>query len=82
MTTVCKFATLTIMMFAVSVWGFSQRVSTKTPATATQNLVRGVIGPAGSNASWANYSVFNAIPDHQHHHRLLLRVHGWNHGRH
>jgi hypothetical protein len=64
MKTVYKFAILTLVMFAVSAYGVSQMTSTKTkPATTvTQNLVRGVIGPVGSNSSWANYSVFNLIP--------------------
>jgi hypothetical protein len=62
MKTVCKFAALTLTMMAVTVSGFSQKSTTQGPATTTQNLVRGVIGPAGSNASWSNYSVFNAIP--------------------
>jgi hypothetical protein len=62
MKTVCKFATLTLVMLAVTVCGFSQQVTTRKPATATQNLVRGVIGPAGTNSQWSNYSVFNGIP--------------------
>jgi hypothetical protein len=62
MKNVCKFATLTLMMFAVSVCGFSQQANVKKSVTATQNLVRGVIGPAGSNSSWSNYTVVNLIP--------------------
>src|SRR5208282_4294826 len=62
MKNVCKIATLTLMMFAVSVCGFSQQAGVKKAATATQNLARGVIGPAGSNSSWANYTVVNLIP--------------------
>jgi hypothetical protein len=62
MKTVCRFATLTLMLFAVTVCGFSQRVTAGKPATSTQNLVRGVIGPAGNNSQWANYSVFNLVP--------------------
>jgi hypothetical protein len=64
MKTVYKFAALTLAMFAVSAYGVSQTTSTKTKpsTTVTQNLIRGVIGPAGNNSSWANYSVFNLIP--------------------
>jgi hypothetical protein len=62
MKTVCKFATLTLVMLAITVCGFSQQVTTRKPATATQNLVRGVIGPAGNNVQWSNYSVFNLVP--------------------
>jgi hypothetical protein len=64
MKTVYKFAALTLVMFAVSVYGVSQTTSTKTKpsTTVTQNLVRGVIGPVSSNSSWANYSLFNLIP--------------------
>jgi hypothetical protein len=63
MNTVCKFVTLTLMMLAVSVYGFSQTVGPMKPATTTtQNLVRGVIGPPGSNSEWSNYSVFNFVP--------------------
>ena len=62
MKSVYKFATLTLMMFAVSVYGFSRKASQQTPLTATQNLVRGVVGPVGGNASWANYSLENLIP--------------------
>jgi hypothetical protein len=62
MKNVCKVATLTLMMLAVTVCGFSQRVTTQKPATATQNLVRGVIGPVGGNGNFSNYSVFNLVP--------------------
>ena len=63
MKTVCKFATLTLMMLAVTVYGFSQAPVAQKPATTTtKNLVRGVIGPAGSNSEWSNYSVFNLVP--------------------
>jgi hypothetical protein len=57
-----KFAALTLIVLAVSVCGFSQRVSSQKPATVTQNLIRGVIGPAGNDSSWSNYSVFSLIP--------------------
>jgi len=62
MKNVCKVATLTLMMLAVTVCGFSQRIGTQKPATVTQNLVRGVIGPAGNNSNFSNYSVFNLVP--------------------
>jgi hypothetical protein len=64
MKTVYKFAALTLVMFAVSAYGVSQTNSTKTKpsTTVTQNLIRGLIGPVGSDGSWANYSVFNLIP--------------------
>jgi hypothetical protein len=64
MKAVYKFAALTLVMLAVSAYGVSQTTSTKTKpsGTVTQNLIRGVIGPAGSSCSWANYSVFNLIP--------------------
>lgn len=63
MKTVCKLATLTLVVCLISAHGFSQsnKVSGK-PATTTQNLIRGVIGPAGNNSSWSNYSVFGLIP--------------------
>jgi hypothetical protein len=65
MKTVCKFATLALVVCLVSAHGFSQSNSNKVsgkPATTTQNLIRGVIGPAGNNSSWSNYSVFGLIP--------------------
>ena len=62
MKNVCKFTTLTLMMFAVTVYGFSQTSMAEKPATTIQNLVRGVLGPAGTNAGWSNYSVFNLVP--------------------
>jgi len=64
MKTVYKFAALTLVIFAVSAYGVSQTNSTKTKpsTTVTQNLVRGVIGPVGSNSSWSNYSLLNLIP--------------------
>jgi hypothetical protein len=62
MTSVLKIATLTFMIMAVAVCGFSQRTNAQKPATVTQNLIRGVIGPAGNNSSWSNYSVFSLIP--------------------
>jgi hypothetical protein len=63
MKTVFKFLTLTVMMLAVSLYGFSQTTVRQKPATTvTQNLVRGVFGPVGGNNSWANYSVFNIVP--------------------
>ena len=53
MKTIFKFATLTLMMFAVSVYGFS--------ATKAENLVRGIVGPVASNTSWSGYSVVSLI---------------------
>ena len=61
MKNVYKLFTLTLMTFAVTVCGFSQ-ISGKPLTTPTQNLVRGVIGPAGSNSNWANYTIFNLVP--------------------
>jgi hypothetical protein len=62
MKNVCKFRTLILMMFAVTVCGFAQQATSQKPATTTQNLVRGVIGPVSSNNNWSNYSIFNIIP--------------------
>lgn len=53
MKTVCKFATLTLMMLAFSLHGF---------AATPLNLVRGVGGPVGSNTSWSGYSNMGLIP--------------------
>jgi hypothetical protein len=53
MKTILKFATLTLMMFAVSVCGFSA-----TP----KNLERGVIGPVTSSNNWAGYSTMSLVP--------------------
>jgi hypothetical protein len=61
MKTVCKIAMLIFLMVVVSAYGFSQK-SGRTPTTPAQNLVRGVIGPPGTNSSWSNYSVFNLVP--------------------
>ena len=54
MKTIYKFATLTLMMLAVSVCGFS--------AVKPENLVRGVVGPVTANTSWAGYSNLALIP--------------------
>lgn len=62
MKTICKIATLTLMMMAVTVYGFSQKPVKQKPATTTQNLVLGVLAPFSSNNSWANYSLWNQIP--------------------
>ena len=57
MKTFHKFATLTLMMFALAGYGFSQQ-----PAKATAlNLVRGVVGPVASNTSWSGYSALSLI---------------------
>jgi hypothetical protein len=62
MKTVFKIAAFTFVMFAVSVYGFSQASTRQKPTTPTQNLVRGVFGPVGTDNSWSNYSVFNMVP--------------------
>ncbi len=62
MKTVYKIAALTLMMMTVAVYGFSQTSVPARTATATQNLIRGVVGNPGSNSSWSGYSVFNLIP--------------------
>jgi hypothetical protein len=59
MKTIFKFATLTLMMFAVSVCGFSQKAGA---AAKAENLERGVIGPVGSNTSWGGFSSVNLVP--------------------
>ncbi len=55
MKAIYKFATLTLMMFAVSVYGFSK-------TSKAENLVRGVIGPVTSNSSWSGYSTLALVP--------------------
>ncbi|MGA2965940.1 MAG: hypothetical protein ABSD64_06990 [Terriglobales bacterium] len=59
MKTVCKFATLTLTLFAVSMCSFSQD---QPKVTAALNLVRGVIGPVSDNTSWGGYSNLSLIP--------------------
>src|ERR1700723_2436491 len=54
MKTIFKIATLTLMIFAVSGYGFS--------AAKAENLERGIIGPVGSNVSWSGYSVIAQVP--------------------
>jgi hypothetical protein len=54
MKTIFKFATLTLIMFAVSAYSFS--------AAKPENLERGVTGPVGNNTSWAGYSTISLIP--------------------
>jgi hypothetical protein len=54
MKNIFNFATLTFMMFAVSVCGFS--------AAKPENLVRGIVGPVSSNVSWSGYSVVAQVP--------------------
>jgi hypothetical protein len=58
MKSIFKFATLTviltIMMFALSAYGFS--------AAKPENLERGVVGPVASNGSWSGYSVLALVP--------------------
>ena len=60
--TAFKFATLALMMLAITLYGFAQVPTTQKPAATTQNLVRGVSGPLGSSNSWSGYSVLNLIP--------------------
>lgn len=62
MKTVRQFATLTLTMLAITLCSFAQKMTAPKPDTTTQNLVRGVIGPAGNNSSWSDYSVFNLVP--------------------
>ena len=50
-----KLATLTLIMFAVSVYGFSA-------SKGAENLVRGVVGPVASSTSWAGYSTLALVP--------------------
>ncbi|HEY4843468.1 MAG TPA: hypothetical protein VIH78_15985 [Terriglobales bacterium] len=54
MKTIFKLATLTLMIFAVSGYGFS--------ASKAENLVRGIIGPVSSNVSWSGYTVIAQVP--------------------
>jgi hypothetical protein len=54
MKTIFKFATLTLMMFALSAYSFS--------ASKAENLERGVTGPVGNNTSWSGYSTVSLIP--------------------
>jgi hypothetical protein len=62
MKTVSTFTMLTLVLLFMSAYGISQNATKDKPATTTENLVRGVIGPVASNNSWANYSVMNVIP--------------------
>ncbi len=60
-----KLAILVLMLLFLAAYGFSQSAKapkTETPDTTTQNLVRGVSGPVGTNTSWSGYTVFGAIP--------------------
>jgi hypothetical protein len=61
MKSIYRFATMLLLMFAVSVCGFAQRRAAR-PATTTQNLVRGMTGPISSDAQWSNFSAMNLIP--------------------
>lgn len=62
MKTVRKIATLTLMAFVITAYGFSQKPVKQLPDTATQNLVRGVLAPFLGNNQWAGYSLLNEIP--------------------
>lgn len=60
-----KLAVLVLMLLFLAAYGFSQSAKapkTGTPDTTTQNLVRGVSGPVGTNTSWSGYTVFGGIP--------------------
>ncbi len=60
-----KLAILVLMLLFLAAYGFSQSAKapkTETPDTTTQNLVRGVSGPVGTNTSWSGYTVFGGIP--------------------
>lgn len=59
MKTIYKFATLTLMMLALSAYGFSQEKPTAKKIAL--NLVRGVVGPLGSSTSWSGYSTLSLI---------------------
>lgn len=56
MKTVSKFASLTLLLFVVTLCGATEK--TTTPL----NLVRGAVGPFQGNSSWADYSVVTLIP--------------------
>jgi len=62
MKSIRKIVTLTLLMLVVTTSGFSQKAAKRTPATTTQNLVRGVLAPFSSNSQWAGYSLLNEIP--------------------
>jgi hypothetical protein len=65
MTTRFKLATLTLMLLFLAAYSFSQSAKspgTQSPKTTTQNLVRGVSGPVGTNNSWSGYTVFGVVP--------------------
>lgn len=49
-----KFATMTLIVFAVSTYGFS--------AAKPLNLERGVVGPVSANVSWSGYSALSLVP--------------------
>jgi hypothetical protein len=59
MKTLYKFAMLTLMASAISLPALSQDA----PQVVAKplNLVRGIVGPAGSNTSWSGYSSLNLI---------------------
>src|ERR1700684_3907611 len=59
MKTIYKLATLTLMMLAASLYGFSQKPP---KASGPENLERGIIGPVTSNGSWSGYSTLALIP--------------------
>ena len=51
---VFKLATLILMVFAITVNGFSKKA-------ASQNLVRGVVGSVESIGSWSGYSTLSLV---------------------
>ncbi len=55
-----NFVTLALLLLSLTAQGFSQKKGS--PDTTTQNLVRGVSGPVGTNSSWSGYTVFGGIP--------------------
>ena len=59
MKTIYKLATLTLMMLAASLYGFSQKPP---KASGPENLERGIVGPVTSNGSWSGYSTLALIP--------------------
>jgi hypothetical protein len=55
-----NFVTVALVLLAFTAQGFSQKKDK--PETTTQNLVRGVSGPVGSNTDWSGYTVFGVVP--------------------
>jgi hypothetical protein len=55
---VCKLAAAGLLTIMAGAY----HAATATTAAPAENLVRGVIGPVGSNVSWSGYSVISKIP--------------------